>query len=146
MSTVIEQNSDADPLAELKLRYGGTVPDPAKEFAQGADGKSASELTAKDKVRYDAELWEYRTRFQAQLKAENTFKTECSKFFNVVMGQISQLVEQRLDALPDFDCNVKSIRSLGGLFAALDQIVLGNKKDEFPTVRAPKLIFGVGTR
>ena len=41
MSTVIEQNSDADPLAEIKLRYGGTVPDPAQEFTQGADGKSA---------------------------------------------------------------------------------------------------------
>ena len=146
MSTVIEQNSDADSLAEIKQRYGGTIPDPARNITVDADGDTAANLTAKDKVRYETELWEYRTRFQAQLKAENSFKTECSKFYNVVMGQISQLVEQRLDALPDFDRDVKSIRSLGGLFAALDQVVLGNEKDEFPAVRALKLIFGVGTR
>ena len=70
---------------------------------------------------------------------------ECCKFYNVVMGQVSQLVKQRLQPIPDFDLNVKCVKSLGGLFAALDQIVLGNKKDEFPAMTALKHLLGIGT-
>ena len=62
------------------------------------------------------------------------------------MGQLSPLVEQRLQALPDFGPDVKATKSLGKLFAALDQIVLGNQKDEYPAMTALKHLFGIGTR
>ena len=57
MSTVIENNSDADPLAELKQRFGGTILTLTVTYTEGADGESAANRTAKDKVRYETELW-----------------------------------------------------------------------------------------
>ena len=61
------------------------------------------------------------------------------------MDQLSPLVEQRLQALPDFDWDVKATKSLGKLFATLDQIVLGNEKDKYLAMTALKHLFGIGT-
>ena len=116
MSTVIEKGDDTDAISEVRARFGATPPSAVQVFT----GSDATKLNAKEKLRYEADLWEYRTRLTALIKGENAFKVECSKFYNVVMGQLSQLVEQRLEAIPNFDQDVKSIRSLGGLFSALD--------------------------
>ena len=61
------------------------------------------------------------------------------------MGQLSQLVEQHFELVTDYERKVKNSCNLAGLFEALDQIVLGDKKDSAPFVDALKILFGAFT-
>ena len=136
MSTVVETGDDIDAITAVKARFGAKPP----AAQQTTEGVEVNALNAAEQLCWKAELWEYRARLQNQIKAENSFKVESCKFYNVTMGQ---LVHQSLQALPDFDRDVKATKSLGKLFAALDQIVLGNEKDKYPAMTALKHFFAL---
>lgn len=139
MSTVIDEGSEVEAIAEIKKRIAAVEPTP-KDPALTEPVE-----IAKDEARYDMELWEYKTRVGEQIKAVNKFKIECGKFYNVTIGQISQSVEQRLDTVKDFKTKVRNARDLAGLYNSLDEVVLGDKKDTAPFVNALKVLYGAFT-
>jgi len=47
----------------------------------------------------------------------------------VVVGQLSQSVEQCFESIDNYDANVKVPCNLAGLFKTLDEVVLGDCKD-----------------
>ena len=76
MSTVIKKGANADTISEVRARFGTTPPSAIRNFTKN----DADNLNAKEKLCYNADLWEYRSRFQVQIKGETTLKVECCKF------------------------------------------------------------------
>ena len=74
------------------------------------------------------------------------FWKKCGNYYNTVLGQLSQTVIQRPEALEEYD-DIQTTRDLGRLFVSLDQVVLSDRKDCAPFVNALRvLVLALTTR
>jgi hypothetical protein len=106
MSTVIDEGSEVEAIAEIKKHIAAVEPTP-KDPALTEPVE-----IAKDEARYDMELWEYKTRVGEQIKAVNKFKIECGKFYNVTIGQISQSVDAHIGCVLTDNPNLQPIQQM----------------------------------
>ena len=138
LGTVIDSGDEKKALAALDKRSNLQRPTPKVVMTEPQD-------ISEEQERYDFELWEYRMKLTHHLKVTDKFKDECEKFYNVVVGQLSQLMLYRLETLPNFVQDVKEPRNLAALFVSLDEVILGDKKDTAPFINSLKVLFAAFT-
>ena len=107
-------------LKEARNRTPLIIPAPVRR-----DGTEDEQ--AVDKHHHDLEMAQYKSDISEWFKNMIGFRKQCGNYYNTILGQLSQTVIQRLEALEEYD-DIQTTRDLGKLFVALDQVVLGDRQ------------------